>query len=100
MRLIAYNMFSALVMLAAFDVSWARAVNKPIFNPIGRYQLFQGQYTSYDLKRQQTSTASAVFMIDTVTGVVKRYMNKIDENGRYIETWVTTEPSGADPKRK
>ncbi|HIJ96215.1 MAG TPA: hypothetical protein HPP94_10875 [Desulfuromonadales bacterium] len=59
---------------------------------IGRYQLFQGTFTTLDLKyRQASSTHNAVFLIDTVTGVVKRYVNRIDEDGRYIETWLTTE---------
>jgi len=57
----------------------------------GRYQLFQGSYTSIDLKRQQTATFSGIFLIDTRSGKVKRYLNKIDEQGRYIETWVPTE---------
>jgi len=57
----------------------------------GRYQLFQGSYTSIDLKRQQTSTHNGIFLIDTRSGKVKRYLNKIDEQGRYIETWVPTE---------
>ncbi|MBI5234333.1 MAG: hypothetical protein HY880_08260 [Deltaproteobacteria bacterium] len=57
----------------------------------GRYQLFQGSYTSIDLKRQQTSTHNGIFLIDTRSGKVKRYLNKIDEQGRYIETWVPTD---------
>ncbi|MBA4393927.1 MAG: hypothetical protein C0407_10280 [Desulfobacca sp.] len=58
---------------------------------IGRYLLFQGTYTSIDIKRQQTSTHAGVFLIDTTTGQVKRYLNKIDAEGKYIETWVSTE---------
>ncbi len=58
---------------------------------IGRYQLFQGTYSSYDLRRQQTSTHAGIFLLDTQTGKVKRYLNKIDEEGKYIETWVPTE---------
>ncbi|MBI5195791.1 MAG: hypothetical protein HZA10_05680 [Nitrospirae bacterium] len=58
---------------------------------IGRYQLFQGAYTSFDLKRQQSSTQSGIFLLDTKTGKVKRYLNKIDEDGKYIETWAPTE---------
>lgn len=58
---------------------------------VGRYQLFQGTYTSIDIKRQQTSTHAGVFLIDTKTGQVKRYLNKIDTEGKYIETWVPTE---------
>ena len=59
----------------------------------GRYQLFQGTYTSMDLKRQETSTHIGIFLLDTKTGKVKRYVNKIDEQGRYIETWLPTELS-------
>lgn len=58
---------------------------------VGRYQLFQGEYTTYDLKQQQTYTHHALFHIDTVTGRVMRYVNKIDEDGKYIESWVTTD---------
>lgn len=58
---------------------------------IGRYQLFQGTYSSYDLKRQQTSTHAGIFLLDTLTGKVKRYLNKIDAEGNYVETWVNTE---------
>ncbi len=58
---------------------------------VGRYQLFQGTYTSIDIKRQQTSTHGGVFLIDTKTGQVKRYLNKIDADGKYIETWTPTE---------
>lgn len=58
---------------------------------IGRYQLFQGTYTSIDLKKQQTATHTSIFLIDTKTGKIKRYVNKIDEEGRYIETWLPTE---------
>lgn len=70
-----------------------------IAQEIGRYQLFQGQYTTYDLKRQQTSTANAVFLVDTATGLVKRYVNKIDEDGKYIESWVSTDVSVAEKKK-
>lgn len=58
---------------------------------VGRYQLFQGTYVSIDLKRQMTSTHTAIFLLDTKTGSVKRYVNKIDEEGKYIETWLPTE---------
>ena len=57
----------------------------------GRYQLFEGTYNTYDLKRQQTYTSTGVFLIDTKTGIVKRYVNRIDEDGKYIETWLPTE---------
>lgn len=64
----------------------------------GRYQLFQGEFTTYDLKKQQTYTHRAVFHIDTATGRVMRYVNKIDEDGTYNESWVTTELPSAKKK--
>lgn len=66
----------------------------------GRFQLFQGQYTTYDLKRQQTAKTEAVFLIDTATGQVKRYVNKIDEEGRYVESWVATDLPAFQEKKK
>ncbi len=58
---------------------------------VGRYQLFQGTYTTFDLKRQETSTSHGVFLIDTKTGKVSRYVNRIDPQGKYIETWLPTD---------
>jgi len=58
---------------------------------IGRYQLFQGTFKTFNIKTQQSDTSTGVFLIDTKTGEVKRYLNKIDEEGKYIETWVPTE---------
>lgn len=61
---------------------------------IGRYELFQGTFTTLDLKYSQaSSTHNAVFLLDTATGQVKRYSNRIDEDGRYIETWLPTDIS-------
>jgi len=57
---------------------------------VGRYQLFQGTYTAFDLKRQETYTQQAIFLIDTKTGKVSRYVNKINEHGKYVETWLPT----------
>jgi len=55
---------------------------------VGRYQLFQGTYKIFDLRNQQSVTATGIFLIDTKTGTVKRYIHKIDEDGKYVETWV------------
>ncbi len=69
-----------------------------IAQEVGRYQLFQGQYTVYDLKRGGQATTT-LFLIDTATGQVRRYVNKIDEDGKYIETWVPIEIPPPDKKR-
>ena len=68
-------------------------------NDTGRFQLFQGEYTTFDLKRKETNVTQAVFLIDSRTGEVKRYINKIDENGRYIETWLPTDLSASEIRR-
>lgn len=65
----------------------------------GRFQLFQGNYTTFDLKRKETYVHQAVFLLDSQTGEVKRYINKIDEEGRYIETWLPTDLPVADKRR-
>lgn len=65
---------------------------------VGRYQLFQGSYTTFDLKRKETYVHQGVFLLDTLTGDVRRYINKIDENGRYIETWLPTDLPTADKR--
>ncbi len=58
---------------------------------IGRYQLFHGEYKAFDQKSQQWIPSVGIFRIDTTTGEVKRYLNKIDVDGKYIETWQPTE---------
>lgn len=65
----------------------------------GRYQLFQGSYTTFDLKRKETYVSQAVFLLDSQTGEVKRYVNKVDEEGRYIETWLPTDVTTEDKRR-
>ncbi len=66
----------------------------------GRYQLFQGSYTTFDLKRKETNVSQAVFLLDSQTGEVKRYVNKVDEEGRYIETWLPTDVTTVDKRRQ
>lgn len=66
----------------------------------GRYQLFQGSYTTFDLKRKETYVSQAVFLLDSQTGEVKRYVNKVDEEGRYIETWLPTDVTVTDKRRQ
>lgn len=77
--------------LYAADAANPQNTPKPT-SEIGRYELFQGTFTTLDLKYSQaSSTHNAVFLLDTVTGQVKRYSNRIDEDGRYIETWLPTD---------
>jgi len=81
-------LFLASVVLFLSVLSASGAERDP---DAGRYQLFEGTYNTYDLKRQQTYTSTGVFLLDTKTGIVKRYVNRIDEDGKYIETWLPTE---------
>lgn len=85
--------FMTISSLYAAETAGQKEVARPA-QEIGRYQLFQGTFTTLDLKyRQATSTHNGVFLLDTATGVVKRYVNRIDEDGRYIETWLPTDVS-------
>lgn len=92
------NCMTAVVILAC-SVSNLHAADSAVLQntakqqlEIGRYQLFQGTFTTLDLKYSQaSSTHNAVFLLDTATGQVKRYSNRIDEDGRYIETWLPTD---------
>jgi len=70
--------------------SFAQSQKPESGSEVGRYQLFQGTYTTFDLKRQETYTSQGIFLIDTKTGKVSRYVNKIDAEGKYIETWLPT----------
>jgi hypothetical protein len=81
----------AIVFAASAVYAGPSASKEASSSEIGRFQLFQGSYISIDLKRQQTSSHTGIFLLDTKTGTVKRYLNKIDEQGRYIETWLPTD---------
>ncbi len=86
------NLLLAITLLTILLTGYAVYAETPApDSEIGRYQLFQGSYTSIDLKKQQTSMHTSIFLLDTKTGKVKRYLNKIDEAGKYIETWAPTE---------
>ena len=81
------------LLISMQGLSFAQSAKAPSGggSEVGRYQLFQGTYTTFDLKRQETHTQQAVFLIDTKTGKVTRYVNKIDPQGKYIETWLPTD---------
>ncbi len=90
-KLLILLILTAVPVIFGHDAAAAQK-EPPISQEIGRYQLFQGTYSTIDLKyRQSSSTYSAVFLIDTATGIVKRYVNRIDEDGKYVETWLPTE---------
>lgn len=76
---------------------WAQAegpkARENACSELGRYQLFQGKYTAFDLRRHETYTQESVFLLDTKTGKVLRYVNKVDQEGKYIETWLPTDLS-------
>ncbi|MCE1227117.1 MAG: hypothetical protein LWW87_11610 [Geobacteraceae bacterium] len=88
-----------IVLLAALNSPISAAAAPSPSHETGRFSLFQGSYTTFDLKRKETYVHQAVFLLDTQTGEVKRYINKIDENGRYIETWLPTDLPSADKRR-
>jgi hypothetical protein len=87
-------MLVVMVLLAttaqASETSQAKK-EKDLDIDFGRYQMFQGTYSTFDLRRSETYSSTSVFLIDTKTGQVRRYVNKIDTDGRYIEEWVATD---------
>lgn len=89
MIILCFILFIAGIVYADNLVS--KTENPASKDDIGRYQLFQGTYKTFDLKNGQTFTSDGIFLLDTKTGLVKRYLNKIDEGGNYIETWIPTE---------
>jgi len=101
MRILACLLLSGLLLPAAAGATGKGVAGRDgsIGAEVGRFQLFQGSYTTFDLKRKETYVHQAVFLLDTMTGDVKRYINKIDENGRYIETWLPTDLPVADKRR-
>lgn len=60
---------------------------------IGRFQLFQGTYTALDAKSNRADKETAVFLLDTSTGKVKRYSTGLLKDGTFFEEWVDTEKS-------
>ncbi|MBI5409795.1 MAG: hypothetical protein HZA14_10555 [Nitrospirae bacterium] len=92
MKLTPYLLGVLLIIMSAVSAGYAQTSPKDSSDSgSGRYQLFQGTYTSMDLRRQETSSHVGIFLLDTKTGKVKRYVSKIDEQGKYIETWLPTE---------
>ena len=101
MKRIMAGLAGSLIIASGLCAAEALETKEPVKGSytVGRYQLFQGEYTTYDLKNQQTYTHIAVFLIDTATGRVMRYVNKIDEDGKYIESWVNTDLPASKFKR-
>lgn len=86
------NGVGILLMLAStVHAGELSAVKKDPASALGRYQLFQGTYSTFDLRRSETYSTTSVFLLDSKTGQVRRYVNKIDTDGRYIEEWIPTE---------
>lgn len=58
---------------------------------VGRYQLFQGSYVALDGKNNRAESESAVFLLDTATGTVKKYATGLHKDGTLFETWDSTQ---------
>lgn len=55
---------------------------------VGKYQLFQGTFTVLDAKNNRADKEIGIFLLDTTTGKVKRYMTGLDKDGKLFEEWV------------
>lgn len=58
--------------------------------PVERYQLFQGTYNSLDRKNNVANQEIGIFLLDTATGKVSRYLTGLDKSGNYVESWTPT----------
>ena len=58
---------------------------------VGRYQLFQGTYIVLDGKNSRAERESAVFLLDTATGTVRKYGTGLLKDGTLFETWDSTQ---------
>ena len=58
---------------------------------VGRYQLFQGTYVVVDGKNNRADRESAVFLLDTATGTVKKYATGLRSDGTLLEGWDPTQ---------
>ena len=58
---------------------------------VGRFQLFQGMYTALDAKNNRVEKETGIFLLDTSTGKVKRYMTGLDKDGKFFGHWVATD---------
>lgn len=59
-------------------------------NAVGRYQLFQGTYAVVDAKSNRTNSGTAVFLLDTATGNVRKYSTGLYRDGQLFEQWDPT----------
>ena len=57
---------------------------------VGRFQLFQGTSTALDGKNNRADKEVAIFLIDTATGKVYKYVAGLDSSGNYFEGWQPT----------
>lgn len=63
---------------------------------VGRYQLFQGQFTIAGAESTQRGTD--VFRIDTVTGETAVYINGMGNNGAPVQYWSPIIKNWSPPK--
>ena len=83
-------LFPLLVALSAQTHGQANSSEPQNTEKVGRFQLFQGIYTVLDGKNNRSDKETNFFLIDTETGKVFRYTTRLDQNGKFFESWQPT----------
>lgn len=75
----------------------ASAAPAQLQSQVGRYQLFQGNYTEVNLHPDKdqlfasgVQQKQAIFRVDTATGNVTRYVVGTEADGTPVEGWAST----------
>ena len=76
-----------LALSTSFQV-FSEVNGKDASENIGRYQLFQGEYPTYDVKNNKIDVGRDLFLLDTATGRVYKYSTGIGSDGKVFERWV------------
>lgn len=58
---------------------------------VGRFQLFQGTFMALDAQNDRADKEIVIFLLDTSTGKVKRYLTGVTKDGTFFEDWIDTE---------
>jgi hypothetical protein len=84
-----------LITISMFIAKKVLGAGEPQINPsVGRFQLFQGTYSSLDAKNNRADKETEVFLLDTSTGKVQRYVTGIHKDGKFFEGWLDTNANG------
>ena len=84
-----YSLLATLLVLAISILATTRQpVVAQTVDRDGRFQLFQGRYSSGDAGSGRSLEQQALFRIDTKTGATCYFLQAMSKDGRLIEAWM------------